>query len=418
MLAAAADRPATPAVVDQCIDCFLQHTLLVTYNDLRCIQLHQTLEPVVAVDHAPVEIIQVTRGEATTVELHHRAQIGRNHRQHRQNHPFRPIPALTEGLNHPQALGRLLAALTLSRLDFELQFLGKPIEVNMAFDQFTHGTGTHIGPESPGSQVTQRAILRLGEDSACHQTIKLIELLLLAMQQAVQFTLQTLLEFLLFLGGLVLLTFTLGIGQQLGIGHIALAARLERIEILLNQLIERIERPRVDRLAFLHQRMLAEHHIFVRSRAGQLLQTLAQAIRLGTDLIAQPVIVLLDPALRADLRTLHPTQILGQLGTQLDPTLLGLLLNILTPLGIILLEPLTGHLEHIIPHFDDYIRREVEHSFEVTRADIEKQAQTRRRPLHEPDVAHRRGEIDMAMRSRRTLARVTSTPHLSQTTPL
>src|SRR5207302_6200222 len=45
-------------VVDQRVDGFLQHALLVADDDLRRLQLQQPLETVVAVDHAPVEIVQ------------------------------------------------------------------------------------------------------------------------------------------------------------------------------------------------------------------------------------------------------------------------------------------------------------------------------------------------------------------------
>ena len=64
---------ATATIVDQGIAGFLQHTLFVANDDFRRPEFQQPLEAVVAVNHAPVEIVQVGRGEAATVELHHRA---------------------------------------------------------------------------------------------------------------------------------------------------------------------------------------------------------------------------------------------------------------------------------------------------------------------------------------------------------
>jgi hypothetical protein len=42
-VARTADRPAAPSVVEQCIDRFLQHALLVADDDLGCIQVQQRL---------------------------------------------------------------------------------------------------------------------------------------------------------------------------------------------------------------------------------------------------------------------------------------------------------------------------------------------------------------------------------------
>ena len=89
--AAARHRPAPPTVVDQRIHRFLQHPLLVADDDLRRAQLQQPPQPVVAVDHPTVEIVQIRGREAPAVELHHRAQIRRQHRQRAEEHPRRTV---------------------------------------------------------------------------------------------------------------------------------------------------------------------------------------------------------------------------------------------------------------------------------------------------------------------------------------
>ena len=88
-LAAAANRLRATAVVEQRVDRFLQHALLVPENDLRRAMHDQLLQTVVAVDDAAIEIVQVGRREAATVERHERTQIRRNHRNDVQDHPLR-----------------------------------------------------------------------------------------------------------------------------------------------------------------------------------------------------------------------------------------------------------------------------------------------------------------------------------------
>src|ERR671913_383769 len=70
-VARAGDRPAAAAVVEQRVDGLLQHALLVVDDDLGGAEVEQPLQPVVAVDDAAVEVVEVGRGEAAAVELHH-----------------------------------------------------------------------------------------------------------------------------------------------------------------------------------------------------------------------------------------------------------------------------------------------------------------------------------------------------------
>ena len=83
VLAAAGDDAAAPPVVDQRVDRLLEHALLVADDDLRRLEFQQPLQAVVAVDHAAIEVIQVGGGEAATIQLHHRAQVGRDDGQRR-----------------------------------------------------------------------------------------------------------------------------------------------------------------------------------------------------------------------------------------------------------------------------------------------------------------------------------------------
>ena len=86
--AAAGECLAALAVVDEAVNGFLKHALLVADDDIRCAEFEQSLQAVVAVDDAAIEIVEIGSGEASTVQLHHRAQVGRDHREHGQDHPL------------------------------------------------------------------------------------------------------------------------------------------------------------------------------------------------------------------------------------------------------------------------------------------------------------------------------------------
>ncbi len=123
-LVGACDDAAAAAVVEKRIDRLLQHALLVADDDVRRAQLDQPLQTVVAVDDAAIEIVEVGRGEAAAVERYERAEIRRDHRHLRQDHPLRLVAGLDESLDQLEALGELLRlelGLRLSNLDAEIR---------------------------------------------------------------------------------------------------------------------------------------------------------------------------------------------------------------------------------------------------------------------------------------------------------
>ena len=71
-------------------------------------QLQQALEAVVAVDDAAVEVVQVRGGEATAIQGHQGAQIGRQHGDGGQHQPLGFVAALAHGLDDLEALADLL----------------------------------------------------------------------------------------------------------------------------------------------------------------------------------------------------------------------------------------------------------------------------------------------------------------------
>ena len=90
------DGRAATTVVDQRIHGFLQHALLVADDHLGRTGVEQLFEAVVAVDEAAVQIVQIRRGEAPAIDLHHRAQVWWHHRHGVQNHPLGAIARLPE----------------------------------------------------------------------------------------------------------------------------------------------------------------------------------------------------------------------------------------------------------------------------------------------------------------------------------
>ena len=140
-LVRAGDDAAAPAVVEQGVDRFLQHALFVADDDVRRAQFHQPLQAVVAVDDAPVEIVEVRGRETAAIQRHERAQIGRNDRHFGQYHPLRLVAGMHEGLDDLQALGEALGLQFALRLgDFDLQVLGDLLQVH-ALENFADRLG-------------------------------------------------------------------------------------------------------------------------------------------------------------------------------------------------------------------------------------------------------------------------------------
>src|SRR6266850_1060808 len=75
------DSAAMAAVVKQGIDGFLQHAFFVADDDFGRFELEQVLQPVIAVDNASVEVIQIRGREPATFERNERTQVRRDYGQ-------------------------------------------------------------------------------------------------------------------------------------------------------------------------------------------------------------------------------------------------------------------------------------------------------------------------------------------------
>ncbi len=107
-LVGAGDDAAAAAVVKQRVNRLLQHALLIAHDDVGRAQLHQPLQPIVAVDDPAIEIVEVGGREAAAVERHQRTQIRRDHRHFGQDHPLRLVAGVHERLDDLQPLGEPL----------------------------------------------------------------------------------------------------------------------------------------------------------------------------------------------------------------------------------------------------------------------------------------------------------------------
>ena len=146
-LACAGDVAAPAPVVEQRIDRFLQHALLVAHDDVGRAQLDQPLEAVVAVDDAAVEVVEIGGGEAAAVQRHQRPQLRRNDRDGLHDHPFGPVARFDEGPDQLQTLDDLLAlGLRVGRGQLLAQEIALALEVELG-EHVAHRLGADAGDE-------------------------------------------------------------------------------------------------------------------------------------------------------------------------------------------------------------------------------------------------------------------------------
>ena len=158
----AGHRTAAAAVVDEGVHRLLQHTLFVAHNDIWSAQLQQTLQTVVAVDDAAVQVVQVGRGKTSAVQLDHRADIGRNDRDDVHDHPLRTVAGDAERLHDFQPLEQAHALLAACFLQFLMQLFAELFQVDL-LQQLLHGLCAHCRLELVLVALTHVAVLFFAE---------------------------------------------------------------------------------------------------------------------------------------------------------------------------------------------------------------------------------------------------------------
>ena len=120
------------------------------------VQLLEPLEPVVPVDDAAVEVVEVRGREAAAVERNQRAQIRRDHRDHVQHHPLGLVARLAERVDDLEALGQLLALRLAGRfLHLAAQLLRERVDVDV-LEQVADRLGAHAGREGRPRRTPRR----------------------------------------------------------------------------------------------------------------------------------------------------------------------------------------------------------------------------------------------------------------------
>src|SRR4051812_3176633 len=110
-IAGAGDGATMTAIVEEGVHGFLQHALFVADDDFRRFELEQVFETVIAVDDATIEIVEIGRRETAAFERNERAEVRRNDRQDREDHPFRTAFRGDKTLIKLDALGDFFADL-------------------------------------------------------------------------------------------------------------------------------------------------------------------------------------------------------------------------------------------------------------------------------------------------------------------
>ena len=127
-------------------------------------EVEQPLEAVVPVDDAAVEVVQVARREAAAVELHHRAELRRDHRDRLEDHPLGPVLGRDERVHDLQPLDRALLLLALRGADRLAQRRGLGVEVEV-LEQVADRLRAHAAPEVDAEAVRRaEAVLELAEE--------------------------------------------------------------------------------------------------------------------------------------------------------------------------------------------------------------------------------------------------------------
>ena len=165
-LVRAGHRLAAAAVVEQRVDGFLQHPLLVAHDDVGRLELEQPLQPVVAVDHAAIQVVQVGGREAAAVQRHQRTQLRRQHRQHFEDHPLGLDARLVERLEHLQALGDLLdLGVRAGRLELLAELVDLVVDVER-LQELADALGAHRRREVVAVLLELREVVVLGQELA------------------------------------------------------------------------------------------------------------------------------------------------------------------------------------------------------------------------------------------------------------
>src|SRR6185437_11000222 len=159
-VARARDRAAAATVVEEAVDGLLEHPLLVVHDDLGRTEVKEPLEAVVPVDDPAVQVVQVGRREPATVELDHRPQVRRDHRDAVEDHAHGAVPRVEERGDDLEPLEGTSLLLALASADDLAQVARLGVEVE-GRQPVLDGLGAHAAAEVPAEPVPHLAVQEL-----------------------------------------------------------------------------------------------------------------------------------------------------------------------------------------------------------------------------------------------------------------
>ena len=150
-------------VVKQAVYRLLQHALFVAQNHFGSLDFQQTLQTVVADNHAAVQIVQVGRSKTATVQRHQWTQFGRNNRNDLHDHPFgvvfHPLVCLAQIFNYLQTLEGFLLALLAGFVVGAVAQVVRQLGQVQTLKQHQQRIGTHLGDELIGVGIVQVVVV-------------------------------------------------------------------------------------------------------------------------------------------------------------------------------------------------------------------------------------------------------------------
>ena len=161
-------RATAAAVVDEGIDCFLEHTFFVADDDVRCAKVEKAFQTVVTVDDAAIEVVEVACCEAAAVELYHRTEFRRDDRDDVEDHPGRFVAGFAECFYDFKATDGAYFALSADFFEFFAKFLVEFFKVKF-FEELFDSFGTHAYFEGVAVFITIFAVFVLGEELFAHE---------------------------------------------------------------------------------------------------------------------------------------------------------------------------------------------------------------------------------------------------------
>ena len=373
----AGDSAPASAVVDQRIHGLLEHALLIAHDDLGRAEIHQPLEPVVPVDHAAVEVVQVAGREPAAVELHHGPDVRRQHGQHRENHPLRAVARAAKRLDDLEALGGLLTPLDRRRFDLLAQLGGQGVEIDVA-DQLDDRLGPDAGAENLTAGVTQLLVARLAQQLVQLKGRQVVGALLVELAGARDLRRALFLQPHGFLVGLPPPRQLGGAKPLLGRGDGRLGRRFDGRQRL-----------GIDLIAGGDDR-------FVQPAQADFILGLAAAFGNRREACNGCFRLFVQPADLTFELLIQLGDLFGRLGLQVLRSLGHLDLDLRLTRRPVVIDPSQRRVTLGFVELRDDERREVDDLLQIARGDVQDLPDPTRRALQEPDVGHGGGELDVA----------------------